>query len=244
MGKQTLDFLYQKKKNTFKETYRVIKVANMYESNLDKEVVLMVNAIENRNRFSTRFITSILSYVMPMSPYEWITSKNPILVFASLRDTIEIGENIQIRHILEPLRRLIWIYKHYGSVQSFCRSRSHRHPQEAIYRVLYGEDKTGNYTHVGLARAIMWLTRNGKDDVSLGIWDLLKPNQLRVPMSHRVIPSLRGLGLASKKKKYSEKNVYDILLKMNKKDPLKYMPILEVGTCLKQLEKLGYVRVL
>lgn len=239
MGKHIIDVIYNKKKDHLSSIYRILKIASIYDNPLDKEVLLILDALENKATRSNDYISNLLRLIMPMNPYEWITSKHPMFSFASESGNRTLGQTVLLKHIYEPISRLVEIYKEYGSMQSYCKSKLPIHPQVAIYQALYGIDGNIDYEHIGIARAVMILTRKN-DTAGLGIWNIIKEKELRIPINRYILSSARSFKLINGSKN-AEKELFKRLLKLDKKDPLKYIAILEDGTVQTQAKNMGYV---
>lgn len=241
MRKQILDFIYKKRKDHPEEVYKILKILKVYDNPLDKEVVLMLNALNPSISLYNVYISELLALLLPMNPYEWITSKNPMMTFATMSGRRKIGTEITVGEIYDPLCNLVEIYQEHGSVYNFCKKQLPKHPQHSIHDVLYKDKGLVGYNHIGLERAIMLLTRT--DKAAVGLWDLIPLNKLKVPLNKYIRSSAVSIGLTTKGSKDVEADIHKWLSMFDKKDPLKYMLVLELGNYRSQLNKMGYTIV-
>lgn len=140
--------------------------------------------------------------------------------------------NRNLAHFLKGLR---YIYKNFGSLQDFARSigiQSSEYPAwllvDSINRILSDENNgtqdsrclplnTANSALKRINMALRWLVRND-GIVDLGIWDVLNPSQLFIPLDVHVGNISRQLGLLSRKAN-DRKSCIDLTLTLRKFDP-------------------------
>ena len=152
--------------------------------------------------------------MMDNRPYQFMMDE----AYEDLPDEVNVHRTFFIRHLKHYLRGLRAIYSRYGSLQDFGRHERIADSEApawalvaGINRVLAETDPAGselasrclpqNLATTALKRvnmALRWLVR---DDgiVDLGVWDVLKPSQLYIPLDVHVGDISRELGLLTRK---------------------------------------------
>lgn len=147
-------------------------------------------------------------------PYRFMMDE----AYEGMPDEVNVHRTFFIRHLKHYLRGLRSIYSRYGTLQDFARHERIADSEApawalvaAINRELAAADlgKTDlasrclpqNLTTSALKRvnmALRWLVRND-GIVDLGVWDVLKPSQLYIPLDVHVGDISRELGLLTRK---------------------------------------------
>lgn len=152
--------------------------------------------------------------MMDNSPYRFMMDG----AYESLPDEVNVHRTFFIRHLKHYLRGLRAIYSRYGTLQDFARDENIAASEApswalvaAINRELAAADPDNNdlasrclpqnLATSALKRvnmALRWLVR---DDgiVDLGVWDVIKPSQLFIPLDVHVGDISRELGLLTRK---------------------------------------------
>ncbi len=161
-------------------------------------------------------------------------------------DEIEDGKNIHRtffgRDLKYFLRGLHQVYKRHGSLEAFAASEhigADGFPSWCLAAALNRELASAN-EHFGqsqrclpgtlettplkgLNMALRWLVR---DDgiVDMGVWKLLKPSQLFIPLDVHVADTSRQFGLLTRKSndRKAVVELTDVLRKFDREDPVKY----------------------
>lgn len=240
MCRKIVDFLYNKRKNFFDKQIKVISIANMYDNDLDKEAVILLQAIINENRYSVEGLTYILGLIQPMTPHEWLTSNKPMLVFASVSIRKRIGDSNKLSYMIKSLCSLSALYKEFDSVGDAISKINIKSPQKVLYESLYGSKDDSYSKHIGLSRYIPVLSRN-KDSAGLGIWNEIDAWKLCIPYTSKLISSCIDLGVINVKSRYKKRDIRKWIMSLDKTDPFKYIPILDDTNPTYQLKKMGYI---
>lgn len=170
-------------------------------------------------------------------PYAYMMDEG----YEDLPDEVNIHRTFfgrNFKHFMRGLRR---VYAAHGSLQDFARkinAASSTHPSwtlvEALNREL-AEANSGcgdsrclplNLESTALKRvnmALRWLVRND-GIVDLGVWDVIKPSQLFIPLDVHVGNVARSLGLVSRKAndRKTVEQLTAILREMRPDDPVIY----------------------
>ena len=240
MCREIVDFLYNKRKNHFDRQIKAISIANMYHDDLDKEAVILLQAIINENRYSIEGLTYLLSLIHPMTPHQWLTSNKPMLVFASISMGRKIGDSNNLASIIKPLSSLCVLYKEFDNIGDMVSKISIKSPQKTLYESLCGSKDDSYKKHIGLSRYIPVLSRN-KDSAGLGLWNKIDAWELCIPYTSKLISSCIDLGVIDVKSKHKKRDIRKWLMSLDKTDPFKYIPILDDTNPTYQLKKMGYI---
>lgn len=177
--------------------------------------------------------------LMDNKPYAYMMDRG----YEDLPDGQNIHRTFFTQHLKHYLRGLRAIYSRHGSLQGFARSEeiaSSEAPAwklvEGINRVLAETDPANtdlasrclpqNLTTTALKRvnmALRWLVRND-GIVDLGVWDVINPSQLFIPLDVHVGDISRELGLLTRKAndRRSVDEVTAHLRRFNPTDPTIY----------------------
>ena len=238
MYKYTLDFLYDKKKDFFHEDMRILKIVGMFNNPLDKEVVIMLQAIVNEPHYTTAAVLGILGTISPMTPAEWIKSESPMLVFTSQTHNRLLGDYTKLGRVIKPIGRLVELYKEYDDLKDFIKRNRCVCPQECLSKWLFGNSK--DCYHLGLARYIPVLSRKG-DSAALDLINRVAPKNLYLPRTKKIVASALNVRMITK----TEENPYEVirekLIELDKNDPFKYIPILDNTNPRVVIKKMGYL---
>ena len=178
----------------------------------DIEVVaFLVSHISWGNRSMILRDAERLLAMMGGEPYYWITQG----AYRSVPDDLNIHRTFFGRNLKHFCRGLELMYSLHGSMEE-CARRGHiatyEEPAWALASILNGMMSDANqHTHDNrclpqdllhspikrLNMALRWLVR---DDgiVDMGVWNILKPNQLFIPLDVHVGNTARALGLTSR----------------------------------------------
>lgn len=177
--------------------------------------------------------------MMDNRPYQFMMDE----AYEGMPDEVNIHRTFFIRHLKHYLRGLRAIYSRHGTLQDFARHERIAETEApawtlvaAINRELAAADpgKTDlasrclpqNLATSALKRvnmALRWLVRND-GFVDLGVWDVLKPSQLYIPLDVHVGDISRELGLLTRKAN-DRKAVDEVtahLRRFNPEDPTLY----------------------
>ncbi len=173
--------------------------------------------------------------LMDNSPYAYVMDKG----YEELPD-MNIHRTFFAKNFRHFLRGLHAIYSSHGSIADFAVSESVPQSEfpawklvESLNRELYnanGCDDSrclpGNLDATALKRvnmALRWLVRND-GIVDLGVWDILKPSQLYIPLDVHVGNTARELELLTRKAndRKSVLELTDRLREMRREDPVYY----------------------
>ncbi len=177
--------------------------------------------------------------LMDNQPYKYVMDEG----YEDLPDGENIHRTFFTQHFKHFLRGLRSIYSRYGSLQEFGRAEAIASAElpswklvEGINRELREADAAGNslasrclpqnLATTALKRvnmALRWLVRND-GIVDMGVWDVLTPAQLYIPLDVHVGDVSRELGLLSRKAddRRSVIEVTDRLRRFNPADPVVY----------------------
>ncbi|QCD41143.1 TIGR02757 family protein [Duncaniella dubosii] len=152
--------------------------------------------------------------LMDNKPYAYVMDEG----YEDLPDGQNIHRTFFTQHLKHYLRGLRVIYLRHGSLQEFGRSEGIAASEapawrlvEGINRVLEGTDPANNefasrclpqnLSTTALKRvnmALRWLVRND-GIVDMGVWDVINPSQLYIPLDVHVGDISRELGLLTRK---------------------------------------------
>lgn len=183
-------------------------------------------------------ITKMLS-MMDWAPAAYLLDKG----YEELPD-MNIHRTFFARDLRAFLRGLYPIYRHHGSLQEFARAKGvglSEYPAWALAEAINGSlaeenrDQPGvnlsrclpqNLKNTALKRlnmALRWLVR---DDgiVDMGVWDVIKPSQLYIPLDVHVGDTSRELGLLTRNAndRRSVEELTGTLRRFNPSDPVIY----------------------
>ncbi len=189
-----------------------VQFARRYERLQDIEIVsLLTSAIAWGNRKMICRNCDRMLALMGHDPYNYVMDEGyEDLPDGNIHRTF-FAKNL--RHFLRGLRR---IYSRHGSLQEFA--RHHRVgeaelPSWRLVELINGELAAANggegdsrclplnLKSTALKRvnmALRWLVRND-GIVDLGVWDVIRPSQLFIPLDVHVGNTARGLGLIERR---------------------------------------------
>lgn len=233
-----LDFLYKKKKKLFHEDIPILRVVKMYENDLDKEIVIMLQAIMNESSYHTGGTSALLGIISPLTPSEWIKSESPMLVFTSQTYNRFIGNTKRLGQIIKPIERLVDLYREYDDLKDFIKRNRSVCPQEDLMKWLFGA--TDDFYHLGLARYLPILSRRG-DSAGLGLINRIPHKNLYIPRTKKVERSGLNVRMFKKTEKKPFEVIREKLVELDKEDPFKYMPILDNKNPTLVINQMGYL---
>ena len=214
-----------------------VQFPRRFERLEDIEIVSLLAATVawGNRKMICRNCEKILS-LMDYQPYNYVMDEG----YEELPD-MNIHRTFFARNLRHYLRGLRKIYAENGSLQEFARARRvhlSEFPSWDLVAAMSaelteangGEKDTrclpGNLRTTALKRinmALRWLVR---DDgiVDLGVWDVLKPSQLYIPLDVHVGDTARELGLITRKANDRRTTVEltETLRRMNPDDPVFY----------------------
>lgn len=175
--------------------------------------------------------------LMDNDPYAYVIDKG----YEELPDELNIHRTFFGKNFKHFLRGLRDIYMRYGSLQEFARKKEialSSHPAwklvENINAVLACENSGKgdsrclplNMDNTALKRvnmALRWLVRND-GIVDLGVWEILKPSQLYIPLDVHVGNVARSLELIDRKAndRKTVEQLTAVLREMRPEDPVFY----------------------
>ena len=206
----------------------------------DIEIVsLLVSAIAWGNRKMICRDCDRLLAMMAHRPYRFMMDE----AYEELPDGLNIHRTFFTQHLKHYLRGLRAIYFRYGSLQDFARSEDIASSEESAWKLVAGINRVlaetdpshndlacrclpQNLQTTALKRvnmALRWLVRND-GIVDLGVWDVIKPSQLFIPLDVHVGDISRELGLLTRKAndRRAVEEVTAHLRRFNPEDPSVY----------------------
>lgn len=239
---QLINFLYSNARKDFKYVFKAFPVINAYERDIDKEVMCMIYAVLNDTTNSAAALHRIIGLFFPLRPHDWITSDTFMQSFATINLNSVIANRIKFNRVLPKLITLRAIYQTFENMEEYCLYFHPKHPQQSLYEGLYTKKADDNYAHHGIAMALMWLIRKDSD-YSLGLWHKYTQKDLVAPLLRSMERRAYSENLLSKKDKYPEMALTRLFYQLDKKDPLKYIPLLAMKSWDDILYDTGYIRV-
>ncbi len=163
--------------------------------------------------------------------------------YEALPDEVNVHRTFFIRHLKHYLRGLREIYSRHGTLQGFVRHEHVASSEAPAWALVAGINRElsaaepgksdlasrclpQNLTTSALKRvnmALRWLVRND-GIVDLGVWDVIEPSQLYIPLDVHVGDISRELGLLTRKAN-DRKAVNEVtahLRRFNPSDPTIY----------------------
>ncbi|MGL5260874.1 MAG: DUF2400 family protein [Bacteroides sp.] len=236
-----INFLYSIARKDFKHVFKSFPVINSYERDIDKEVMCMINAVINDPTNSASALHRIIGLFFPLRPHDWITSDTFMQSFASININSYMTRTVRYSRVLPKLITLRAIYQAFDNMEEFCLYFHPKHPQQSLYENLYTKRSDDNYSHPGIALALMWLIRKNSD-YALGLWNNYNQKDLVAPMLSVIERRAYRENLISRKERNPEIALTKFFYKLDKKDPLKYIPLLAMKSWDEILYEAGYVR--
>lgn len=177
--------------------------------------------------------------LMDFQPYNYVMDKG----FEELPD-MNIHRTFFAKDLRGYLRGMYLIYKNHGSLQEFARSLRIAESETPSWELAAGivgklEEANAGYSDVNISRclptnlkttalkrlnmALRWLVRND-GIVDMGVWDVISPAQLFIPLDVHVGDVARDLGLVSRKAndKKTTVELTNTLRSFNPSDPVIY----------------------
>ncbi len=200
---------------------------------------LLTSAIAWGNRkMICRDCDRLLS-MMGNHPYRFMAEG----AYEELEDGVNIHRTFFTQHLKHYLRGLRAIYQRHGSLQVFARSEHVEQSETPAWKLVEGINREmheadplhsdlacrclpQNLTTTALKRvnmALRWLVRND-GIVDLGVWDVITPEKLYIPLDVHVGDVARELGLLERKAddRRSVEMLTARLRDFNPKDPTLY----------------------
>ncbi len=177
--------------------------------------------------------------LMDNEPYKYVMDEG----YEDLPDGMNIHRTFFTQHLKYYLRGLRKIYADHGSLQEFARSLDVASDEAPAWRLVDGINRQlalatpghdelasrclpQNLVNTALKRvnmALRWLVRND-GIVDMGVWDVIKPSQLYIPLDVHVGDISRELGLLTRNAndRKSVNEVTSHLRRFNPSDPTVY----------------------
>lgn len=214
-----------------------VQFPRRYEELQDIEIVSLLSAsIAWGNRKMICNNCDKMLRLMDNQPYRYVMERG----YEELGD-MNIHRTFFARDFRYYLRGLHKIYAAYGSLHDFAASREVRESATPAWRLVECMQHEFSAANDGLTNsqclptklentalkrinmALRWLVR---DDgiVDMGVWNVIKPSQLFIPLDVHVGNTARGLRLISRKAndKRTVIELTEILRQMNPNDPVLY----------------------
>lgn len=178
-----------------------------------------------------------LLQMMDNKPYNFVMDGD----YEELPDELNIHRTFFVRNLKHYLRGLRRIYSTYGTLENYARHIGIADCEAPSWRLVEGMNHElaeanggvsdsrclpGNLATTALKRinmALRWLVR---DDgiVDMGIWDVITPSQLFIPLDVHVGDTARELGLLTRKAddRRSVEQLTAVLRTINPADPVVY----------------------
>lgn len=217
-----------------------VQFPRRFERLQDIEIVaLLASTVAWGNRkMICRNIEKMLG-LMDYQPFDYLREKG----YEELPD-MNIHRTFFARDLRGYLRGLHLIYKEHGSLQEFARSQGVAQSQAPAWELARGmvdklEEANRNYPDCNISRclptnlkttalkrlnmALRWLVRND-GIVDLGVWDVITPAQLYIPLDVHVGDVARQLGLVASKAndRRTTEELTETLRSFNPVDPVIY----------------------
>ncbi|MBR1543324.1 MAG: TIGR02757 family protein [Muribaculaceae bacterium] len=203
----------------------------------DIEIVAMLSAtIAWGNRKMIRNNCEKMLAIMDNDPYAYLMDG----AYESLPDGLNIHRTFFVRNFKNMLRGLSRIYASHDSLQAFARHHHVGNEAEPAWKLvehIQNEFMLANgcndprclptkLNDTALKRvnmALRWLVRND-GIVDMGVWNVIKPAQLFIPLDVHVGNTARSLGLITRKAndKRTVLELTDVLRQMRPDDPVLY----------------------
>lgn len=178
--------------------------------------------------------------LMDNKPYNYVMDEG----YEDLPDDMNIHRTFFTRHFKYYLRGLHKVYDEYGSLQEYARKLDIASDEAPAWKLVAGLNATlaeanrnepseyasrclpQNLVTTALKRvnmALRWLVRND-GIVDMGVWDVIKPSQLYIPLDVHVGDISRELGLLSRNAndRRAVNEVTEHLRRFNPDDPTVY----------------------
>ncbi len=177
--------------------------------------------------------------LMDNEPYNYVMDEG----YEDLPDGMNIHRTFFTQHLKYYLRGLRKIYADHGSLQEFARSLDVASDEAPAWKLVDGINRElalatpghdelasrclpqnlGNTALKRVNMALRWLVRNDSI-VDMGVWDVIKPSQLYIPLDVHVGDISRELGLLTRNAndRKSVNEVTSHLRRFNPSDPTVY----------------------
>lgn len=177
--------------------------------------------------------------LMDNEPYKYVMDEG----YEDLPDGMNIHRTFFTQHLKYYLRGLRKIYADHGSLQEFARSLDVASDEAPAWKLVDGINRQlalatpghdelasrclpqnlGNTALKRVNMALRWLVRND-GIVDMGVWDVIKPSQLYIPLDVHVGDISRELGLLTRNAndRKSVNEVTSHLRRFNPSDPTVY----------------------
>lgn len=177
--------------------------------------------------------------LMDNDPYKYVMDEG----YEDLPDGMNIHRTFFTQHLKYYLRGLRKIYADHGSLQAFARSLDVASDEAPAWKLVDGINRElalatpghdelasrclpqnlGNTALKRVNMALRWLVRNDSI-VDMGVWDVIKPSQLYIPLDVHVGDISRELGLLTRNAndRKSVNEVTSHLRRFNPSDPTVY----------------------
>ncbi len=177
--------------------------------------------------------------LMDNDPYKYVMDEG----YEDLPDGMNIHRTFFTQHLKYYLRGLRKIYADHGSLQEFARSLDVASDEAPAWKLVDGINRElalatpghdelasrclpqnlGNTALKRVNMALRWLVRNDSI-VDMGVWDVIKPSQLYIPLDVHVGDISRELGLLTRNAndRKSVNEVTSHLRRFNPSDPTVY----------------------
>lgn len=175
---------------------------------------LLTSAIAWGNRKMICRDCDRLLALMENHPYRYMAEE----AYEELPDGVNIHRTFFTQHLKHYLRGLRKIYRRHSSLQEFARSEGIAGSEAPAWKLVEGINRElceadgantalacrclpQNLRSTALKRvnmALRWLVRND-GIVDMGVWDVIKPSQLYIPLDVHVGDVARELGLLDRK---------------------------------------------
>ena len=176
--------------------------------------------------------------ILENEPYRFVLNGNI--------DAISADQNIHRTFFGRDLKYFLYgfreLYKKYGTLEDFAlktEANTDSYPAwklTAEMSALFADANVGKFQSIRclpgnlkntplkrINMALRWLVRND-GIVDLGVWDVIKPSQLFIPLDVHVADTSRKLGILSRNAndRRSAEEITDCLRKFDPEDPIKY----------------------
>ncbi len=214
-----------------------VQFPRRFESLQDIEIVSVLSAtIAWGNRKMICANCEKMLSLMEHRPYDYVMDKG----FEELPD-MNIHRTFFAKNLRYFLRGLHAIYSRYGSLQEFAHAKHIADDEFPSWRLVEEMNAVlsdanngtsdcrclpGNLTTTALKRinmALRWLVRND-GIVDMGVWSVLKPSQLFIPLDVHVGNTARDFGLLTRKAndRRSTVELTEVLRRFRPEDPVWY----------------------
>lgn len=240
-SEHTLEWLYDKlwdKIPTYFKAYNIIK---SYSEGSDQEILCLLYAMMNNKGSHVGAFTAIIGMMGDNKPTDWIKSESLLFGFASHNRKDLFHSAVKTGVLVDFLQKLRSYYEAKQDIQKSVLDIDKENPSRALFRFIFGaeKDKYDYIDHVGVNTALMFLARP-IDNHGLGLWLRVKKNKIYPPIDRSILAKINTEGLVDCKRKDIALNLHELLCKLDKEDPLKYIPIFKTGKWERIVDNLGY----